>query len=187
MTAFQFPRVRDVVEAPEGLYCEIRAGDGACGQPATTLCAASQSGDRPPTAVATCDAHAPVDPDEYENSGTGRWTLRSQTEIERTQQWYQLSALERTCLIATGLEESLTPVREGEVSRHLLRWYTDNKPPSEDFSTALDSLRDAGLIMETSHDGLTAYEVTERGRELLAVGAAQLATAATRPTKPGHQ
>ena len=187
MTAFQFPRVRDIVEAPEGLTCDIRAGSGACGRPATTLCAASQTGTRPPITVATCDAHAPVDPDDYQNPGTGRWTLRSQTEIERTQQWYQLPTLERNCLVAIGLEESLTPVHEGEITRHLLRWYADDKPPSEEFSDALGSLGDAGLITETSHDGLTAYEVSERGRALLAVGATHLETAATRPTKPGHR
>lgn len=186
MTAFQFPRVRDVAEAPEGLRCEIREGDSACGQPATTLCAASRNGDRPPTTIATRDAHAPVDPDEYENPGTGRWTLRSQPAIKRTQQRCRLPTLERHCLVAIGLEESLTPVGEGEVSRHLLRWYTDDKPPSEEFSAALDRLRDTDLITSTSHDGLTGYAVTERGRELLAVGAAHLATAAIRPTRPGH-
>jgi hypothetical protein len=98
-----------------------------------------------------------------------------------------LPTLERNCLVAIGLEESLTPVHEGEITRHLLRWYADDKPPSEEFSDALDSLGDAGLITETSHDGLTAYEVSERGRALLAVGATHLETAATRPTKPGHR
>ena len=120
MTAFQFPRVRDVVEAPDRVTFEIRAGPGACGRPATTLCSASQPGTRPPTTVATCDAHAPVTPDE-----------------ER--------------------------------------------------SDALASLSDAGLITKTAHDGVTANEVSERGRELVAVGATQLETAATRPTKQGHR
>ena len=187
MTACQFPRVRDVAEAPDGLTCDMRAGPGACGRPATTLCAASQPGTRPPTTVAPCDAHAPVAPDEFEGPGTGCWTLRSQPEIERTQQWYRLSRLKRGCLVTIGLEKSLTPVREGESSRHLLRWDTDGAPPDEELSGALDRLSDAGLITEASHDGLTAYEVSERGRELSAVGAAHLQTAATRPTKPEYR
>jgi hypothetical protein len=187
MTAFQFPRVQDVVEAPDGLTCEIHAGEGACGQPATTLHVVEQTGDRPPTTIATCNAHTPVDAAEYDDSGTGRWRLRSHPEIARTQAWYRLAPLERHCLVAIGLIETRTPVREGEIGRHLLRWYTDNTPSNKEFSDALAHLREADIIEQTTHDGETAYVVSEHGRELLAVGAAHLGTAAERPTKPGPQ
>lgn len=120
MMTFQFPRVRDVVEAPDGVTCEIRSGLGACGRPVATLCSASQPDTRSATTVATCDAHAPVAPDE-------------------------------------------------------------------EFSDELTSLSGAGLITQTSNDGVTANEVSERGRELVAVGATQLEAVATRPTKPGHR